>query len=146
MEIYRQDGVCVRYSTVEDSQVGVMAVTYTGLISAGTFIDLWWRQVERTKDAPAIVVRFDGACLLFAEAPVPLSWSPPASMIVRADQMEFAECYSTNCARANVLRVAFLPEQESAALQWAESFGRENIEQSHSWRRRRPESDFAPLR
>lgn len=145
MQIHRQDGVCVRYRTVGDSDIGVMEVAYAGLISASVFADLWLQQIKRTKAAPAVLVRLDRACLVFDEMPEPPCWSQPAAIVVRDDQQPFAQDYARKCAEARILRVIFSPEQAEAAFEWAEEFGRANIEQPRSWRRRRPESDFAPL-
>lgn len=150
METYRYHSTTVRWRTYEPSQFGVVEVAYFGPLGATEAPHLRVAVANATKDAPALVIRFDGVLLTFQEMlEVPVGvygpGSPPGCTVCRPDQYEWISAYCRNMAKVGVMRVVFLQSQAASAYGLAETFARERIARLRLAQRSTPDSGFACL-
>lgn len=120
-------GVYVSYRTLETNNLGVMEIEYSGTITDRVVPELWANLMERTKDAPAVVLRVHRALTLYRTYPDVPPWVTrvcPGAVIARADQYEYYAAFARSLHSRGVVRGIFLPEHEALAHEWAEEEAR----------------------
>lgn len=109
---------CSRLGTM-----GLMQADYHGPLCSRAFSVLAPQVLHATQDAPAVMIRMDESLTLMEESPPPPGYrldSPPACIIVRADQYTLWADYAIRLSTFGVRRVVFLDSQMELALLWLE--------------------------